>query len=135
MTVLFTSENSKVLHVEESNIIIVRVMGIMTDEAYFEIWEKVLVLMVAKNSKRLILNQILGESTSFPARNKVLRVYVQQYKKNVNRELKIGILQSLKIKDNSDIKYLVEIFRSQTSFEIEFFKTEETAVEWLTSAN
>ncbi len=135
MMVLFTSRNCKIFHVEELNIIIVRVFGIMTDEAYFEIWEKVLVLMVVKNSKHLILNQTLGEPASFPARSKVLRLYVQQYGKKVNHDLKIGILPSLKTKDNANIKYLVEIFRSQTPFKIEFFKTEEAAKEWLTSEN
>ncbi len=135
MTVLFHSKNSEILHLEEENILIIRFIGDITDAAYFEIWEKGLVLMVSNDSKRLIMDQSQSGHVSYAARSKVVREYVQQYKKKINEDAKVGVLISENEMQSAGVKYLVEIFRSQTPFEIEFFKTEEAAIEWLTSAN
>lgn len=133
MKVLFSSKNSEILHIEDTNILVIKFIGNMTDEAYFEIWEKVLLLAVAKESKRLIVDQLLGEPVSFAARSKVVRVYLQQYKKNIGNELKVGVLMSANNIYNAGAKYLVEIFRSQTSFKIKFFSEKGDAIKWLTN--
>ncbi len=135
MTVLFHSKNSEILHLEEENILIIRFIGDITDAAYFEIWEKGLVLMVSNDSKRLIMDQSQSGHVSYAARSKVVREYVQQYKKKINGDAKVGVLISENEMQSAGVKYLVEIFRSQTPFEIKFFKTEAAAIEWLTSAN
>lgn len=135
MKVLFTSKSSEILHIEDANIIIIRFIGDITDEAYFEIWEQGLILMVEHASIRLIMDQSQSGHVSYTARSKVVREYVQQYKKKIDKNAKVGVLTSENEMQSAGVKYLVEIFRSQTPFEIEFFKTEEAAAEWLTSKN
>ncbi len=135
MKALFTSKSSEILHIEDANIIIIRFIGDITDEAYFEIWEKGLVLLVSCNCKHLIMDQSQAGHVSYAARGKVVREYVQQYKKKIDKNAEVGILTSENEIHSAGVKYLVEIFRSQTPFEIEFFKTEEAAKQWLTSEN
>ena len=134
MTVLFYSRNSEILHLkDDGNIIVIRFIGDMPDEAYFEIWEKGLVLMVSNNSTRLIMDQSQSGHVSYAARSKVVREYLKQYKKKIDKDAKVGVLTSENEMHNAGVKYLVEIFRSQTSFEIEFFNTENEAISWLVS--
>ena len=135
MEELFSSKNSQILLIEDGNILIMRFIGDMTNEAYYEIWEKGLVLMVFNNSTRLIMDQSQAGHVSYAARGKVVREYVQQYKKNIHESAKVGVLTSENEIHSAGVKYLVEIFRSQTPFEIQFFKTEEAATEWLISSN
>lgn len=131
MKELFSSINSKILYIEDENILVTRFIGDMADEAYFEIWEKVLVLVVDKGSKRLIMDQSQSGHVSFAARSKVVRVYVQQYKEIFGSGVKVGVLTSSNEIHNAGVKYLVETFRNQTSFDIQFFNAESDAINWL----
>ncbi len=133
MKALFTSKSSEILHIEDDNIIIIRFIGDISDEAYFEIWEQGLILMVDHACIRMIMDQSLSGHVSYAARSKVVREYVQQYKKKIDKNAKVGVLTSENEIHNAGVKYLVEIFRSQTPFKIEFFNAENDAIEWLIS--
>ena len=133
MKELFSSKNSEILLLEELNVLIIRFIGDMTDEAYFEIWEKGLEFAIQKGSKRFIMDQSPVGHVSFTARSKVIMRYLPRYKKGLGKELKVGVLSSSNMIHSAGIKYMVKTFKSLTSFSIEFFSAEDDAIEWLKS--
>lgn len=132
MKELFSSKNSEILHFEGENILIIRFIGDMSDEAYYEVWEKGLEYAIEKESRRFIMDQSPVGHVSFSARSKVVMRYLPRYRKNLGKELKVGVLSSSNMIHSAGIKYMVKTFRSLTSFSIELFSSESDAIGWLT---
>ncbi len=133
MKELFSSKNSEILHLEEANILIIRFIDDISDDAYFEIWEKGLELAIEKDSRRIIMDQSPVGHVSFTARSKVIMRYLPRYKKGLGKELQVGVLSSSNMIHSAGIKYMVKTFKSLTSFSIEFFSVEGDAIKWLRS--
>lgn len=131
MEELFSSENGKVAHLSNDGIIIMRFIGDMSDEAYFEIWDNSIECAIKTESKLFLIDQSQIGNVSFMARSKVVIKYLPTIKKEIGRKLKVAVLTSGSVVHKSGMKYLAKTFQKLASFNIEFFNDEKGAIYWI----
>ena len=131
MEELFCSENGKVEYLAEEGIIVMRFIGDMKDEAYFEVWENIIKSAVETGAKHFINDQREIGNVSFKARSMVVIKYIPTIKKEIGEDLKVAIVTSKSAIHKSGIKYLVKTFQKLGSFNIEFFDNNREAINWL----
>ena len=121
----------KVAHLEDDGIIVMRFIGDMPDEAYFEIWDNSIEGAVKAESKLFLIDQSQIGNVSFMARSKVVIKYLPTIKKEIGKYLKVAVLTSSSVVHKSGMKYLAKTFQKLASFNIEFFNDETEALKWL----
>lgn len=131
MEELFSSKNGKVEYLSDEGIIVMRFIGDMTDEAYFEVWENIIIGAVDKGAKHFLNDQSEIGNVSFKARSMVVIKYIPTIKKKVGENLTVAIVTSKSAIHKSGIRYLVKTFQKLGSFNIEFFDSKREAISWL----
>ncbi len=131
MKELFSSAHGKVAHLEDDGIIVMRFIGDMPDEAYFEIWENSIKHSLETNSNNFLIDQSQIGNVSFLARSKVVIKYLPTIKKEIGESLKAAVFTSSKVVHKSGMKYLAKTFQKLASFNIEFFNNEQDAINWI----
>lgn len=115
----------------EKKIIAMRFFGNMPDDAYREIWEKVLKIVIEHQVKNYIVDQTSIGSVSFTARAWVLVKILPQVRKKIGMPMFVGILSSENLVHNTGMEFIRKGFQKLSGMKIRKFGDEDKLISWL----
>ncbi|MGB0521609.1 MAG: hypothetical protein ACPGJS_01555 [Flammeovirgaceae bacterium] len=116
---------------KESHILLMKLMGDMTDEQYKESWKRSFQITYEKGIEKLIIDQREIGNVSFAARAWVMVKMYPKIKKELSPNLMGAIISSSHIIHRSGVQYLVKAFQRVSGYQIKFQDSYESSITWL----
>ena len=122
-----TLNNGVIELIEPQKILYINFIGDMPEEDYKNIWSTSVDLSIEHKIENFLFDQSNIGKVGFTARGWVILKILPRIKKELGKDINIGIISSKSMINKSGVSYLTSMFEKMADLKITFYPDVETA--------